>query len=47
MYQKYADVMTNGVDPDQTAPVAEAVLSGSTLSAQISLSEIFNTFWYC
>ena len=47
MYQKDADVMTNSVDPDQTAPGAGAVLSGSTLSAQIGLSEIFNTFWYC
>ena len=38
MCPKDADGLANNVDPDQTAPLG-AVLSGSTLFAQICLSE--------
>ena len=40
-----ADGMANNVDPDQTAPLG-AVWSGSTLFAQICLSEKLGSLWY-
>ena len=43
MRPKDADEMTNGVDPDQTAPAA--VWSGSALFAQAYLSKNLESIW--
>ena len=44
MSSKDAAGMANSVDPDQTAPLG-AVWSGSTLFAQICLSENLQSLW--
>ena len=44
MGPKDSDGMANSVDPDQTAPLG-AVWSGSTLFAQICLSENLLSLW--